>query len=304
MKVLVATPKFRYDTFAPDTPAFRAAELIFCDRRGTEADWLAAAGDAEVILVSPITPIRESLISRMPNLRLIHSEGVGFDLIDLETARKRGIYVCNNAGCNAGPVAEQAVMMMTMLLRRTLWGHRMVLEGRQGEVVPILERNVPEDLASSTVGLVGFGAIGRAAAERRCTGPADSSGAGPPEPGGHRAGRPGGRYPGWCSPASGQSPGEGRPVKISGNNIGRLGEGPEAGKSPAWAAFAGFPAAPAGPETRRCGRGDAAGRPADIARIPSKRRREAARRRSTEPEPRRGRRLLPHIPGRRGRRTA
>ena len=134
MKVMVITPKFRYDTFAPDTPAFRAAELIFCDRRGTEADWLAAAGDAEVILVSPITPIRESLISRMPNLRLIHSEGVGFDLIDLETARKRGIYVCNNAGCNAGPVAEQAVMMMTMLLRRTLWGHRMVLEGRQGEV--------------------------------------------------------------------------------------------------------------------------------------------------------------------------
>ncbi len=166
MKVLVATPKFRYDTFAPDTPAFRSAELIFCDRRGTEADWLAAAGDAEAIFVSPITPIRGSLISRMPNLRLIHSEGVGFDLIDLETARKRGIYVCNNAGCNAGPVAEQAVMMMTMLLRRTLWGHRMVLEGRQGEAVPALERNVPEDLASSTVGLVGFGAIGRAAAER------------------------------------------------------------------------------------------------------------------------------------------
>ena len=53
MKVMVITPKFRYDTFAPDTPAFRAAELIFCDRRGTEADWLAAAGDAEVYFGFP-----------------------------------------------------------------------------------------------------------------------------------------------------------------------------------------------------------------------------------------------------------
>ena len=125
MKVLVATPKFRYDTFAPDTPAFRSAELIFCDRRGTEADWLAAAGDAEAIFVSPITPIRGSLISRMPNLRLIHSEGVGFDLIDLETARKRGIYVCNNAGCNAGPVAEQAVdpPLLKTVLSISRWVH-------------------------------------------------------------------------------------------------------------------------------------------------------------------------------------
>lgn len=166
MKVMVITPKFRYDVFAPDTPAFRAAELIFCDRRGTEEAWMAAAGDAEAIFVSPITPIRESLISRMPNLKLIHSEGVGFDLIDLEAARNRGVFVCNNAGCNAGPVAEQAVMMMTMLLRRTLWGHRMVLEGRQGEAVPMLEADVPDDLASAAIGLVGFGAIGRAVAER------------------------------------------------------------------------------------------------------------------------------------------
>ena len=167
MKVLVLTMKKRYDRFAPkDSAAYRAAELIFCDRDASEEEWLSAGGDAEVLFVTPVTWVRESLIARMPNLKMIHSEGVGFDRIDLEAARKRGIYVCNNAGCNAGPVAEQAVMLMTMLLHHTLWGHRMVLEGRQGEAVREIEGNVPLDLTAAKVGLVGFGAIGQATAAR------------------------------------------------------------------------------------------------------------------------------------------
>lgn len=166
MKVLVLAHKGRYERFAPDTPAFRAAELIFCNRYGTEEEWLTAGGDAEAMFVLPVSPIRESLISQMPNLKMIHSEGVGYDRIDLEAARRRGIYVCNNAGCNAGPVAEQAVMLMTMLLHRTLWGDRMVRAGRQSEAIQELEGNVPADLSVTTVGLVGFGAIGQATAER------------------------------------------------------------------------------------------------------------------------------------------
>lgn len=167
MKVLILTMKKRYDRFAPkDSAAYRAAELIFCDREASEEEWLSAGGDAEVLFVTPVTWVRESLIARMPNLKMIHSEGVGFDRIDLEAARKRGVYVCNNAGCNAGPVAEQAVMLMTMLLHHTLWGHRMVLEGRQGEAVREIEGNVPLDLTAAKVGLVGFGAIGQETAAR------------------------------------------------------------------------------------------------------------------------------------------
>lgn len=167
MKVLVLGYKGRYDQFAPkESPAYQAAELIFCDREGTEEEWLAAGSDAEALFVTPVTWIRENLIARMPNLKLIHSSGVGYDRIDLEAARKRGIYVCNNAGCNAEPVAELAVMLMSMLLHRTLWGHRMVLDGRQGEAVRELERNVLPDLGVTTVGLVGFGAIGQATAKR------------------------------------------------------------------------------------------------------------------------------------------
>lgn len=165
MKVLVLSPKKRYDRFAPDTPAFRAAQLIFCDREGTEEEWLAAGADAEALFVTPVTPITESLIARMPNLKMIHCEGVGYDRIDLEAARKRGIYVCNNAGCNAEAVAELAVMMMSMLLRRTFWGDGMVRAGQQNEAVRYFERAPSIDLCCAAVGLIGFGAIAQATAK-------------------------------------------------------------------------------------------------------------------------------------------
>ena len=166
MKVLVLSPRIRYDTYAVDSPVRSRVEMVFCDRNGTEAEWLAAGADAEVLFVTPVTPITETLISRMPRLKMIHCEGVGFDRIDLEAARKRGIYVCNNAGCNAAAVAELSITMMSMLLHRMLWGHRLVASGRQDEAVRAMEEDIPRDLQTCAVGLIGFGAIAQATAER------------------------------------------------------------------------------------------------------------------------------------------
>ena len=166
MKVLILAPQARYDQYGPAPEAREGLELVFRDRTGTEAEWLEAGADAEVLVVTPVTAVTEQLIERMPKLRMIHSEGVGYDRIDLEAARKRGIYVCNNAGCNADAVAELAVMLMSMLLHRTPWGHRMMREGRHSEATRALEQNIPPDLSVSTVGLVGFGNIAQATARR------------------------------------------------------------------------------------------------------------------------------------------
>lgn len=166
MKVLILSPRGRYDLYAPDTRARREAKLIFRDRSGTEAEWLAAGADAEVLVVTPVTYITEGLIAQMPDLRMIQCDGVGYDRIDLEAARKRGIYVCNNAGCNADAVAELSVTLMSMLLHRTLWGDRMMKAGLHGQATRTLEADVPPDLSVSAVGLVGFGNIAQATARR------------------------------------------------------------------------------------------------------------------------------------------
>lgn len=166
MKVLVLAPEDRYKRFLPEISVPRQVELVFCGRNGTEAEWLAAGADAEALFVTPVTRITERLIAEMPRLRMIHSEGVGVDRIDLEAARRRGIYVCNNAGCNAAAVAELAIMMMSMLTHRTLWGDRMVRSGRQLDAQREMDGWIPLDLRAAKVGLVGFGDIGQAVAER------------------------------------------------------------------------------------------------------------------------------------------
>ena len=166
MKIVILGAEARYRAYQPAMPFIQQQELVFLDKDSTEAEILAAGADAEVLFVDAITVVSAALMEHMPCLRLIHSEGVAFDRIDLSAARERGIYVCNNKGCNAGAVAEQTVLLILMLLRHALEGDEAVRAGRQMEMK---ERCMVEgitELSVCKVGLVGFGDIARAAAER------------------------------------------------------------------------------------------------------------------------------------------
>ena len=166
MKILILGPEARYQAYLPDLPFIRGQELVFLDKDSPEEEILAAAPDAEVLFADAITEVSASLIRRLPRLRLIHSEGVAFDRIDTSAAWERGIYVCNNKGCNAGAVAEQAILLMLMLLRHALPGDRAVRDGRQMEMKERCMIEGITELSACRVGLVGFGDIARATAER------------------------------------------------------------------------------------------------------------------------------------------
>lgn len=161
MKILILGTRARYETYLPPLPFIRQQELVFLDKDSSEEEILKQAADAGILFADAITPVRASLIRQMPKLKLIHSEGVAYDKIDLDAARERGIWVCNNKGCNAGAVAEQAILLMLMLLRHAVTGDRAVREGRQMEMKEGLT-----ELSACRVGLVGFGNIARATAER------------------------------------------------------------------------------------------------------------------------------------------
>ena len=166
MHIVVLGQEARYQVYRPAMPFLDRQTPAFLDKDSTEAEIAAASPEAEGLFVDAITPVTASLMDRLPKLRLIHSEGVAYDRIDLDAARQRNIYVCNNKGCNAGAVAEQAILLMLMLLRHALPGDRAVREGRQMEMK---ERYMVEgitELSACKVGLVGFGDIGRATAER------------------------------------------------------------------------------------------------------------------------------------------
>jgi lactate dehydrogenase-like 2-hydroxyacid dehydrogenase len=107
-------------------------------------------------------PVPEELIARLPNLGIIATCGVGYDLIPLETAAQRGIIVTNTPDVLNSAVAELCIGMLFALLRRLPEADRFVRSGAwQRSVFPMAT-----NLAGKHVGIVGLGRIGKEIAHR------------------------------------------------------------------------------------------------------------------------------------------
>jgi len=116
---------------------------------------------ANVIVSDAITRIGANIISQMPGLKMVHSQGVAFNAIDVEAAKTAGVYVCNCAGANARPVAEQAVLLILALLKSFRHNEDMVYAGRQMDAKTACFIDGLPELFAKKVGIVGYGAIGR-----------------------------------------------------------------------------------------------------------------------------------------------
>lgn len=113
-------------------------------------------GDA-VAVVTRSAGLSGAAMRAAPKLRVVGNHGVGVDPIDLETARRLGIVVVNTPGSNARAVAELTVALMLATLRRLTEADRATRAGDAGFKYRVATR----ELTGRTVGLIGFGAIGR-----------------------------------------------------------------------------------------------------------------------------------------------
>lgn len=167
MKALIIANQDPHDKYRPEGMAIlQEVELVFCPSGFSDEELLAAAWDADFIAVDPMATVSAALIRGMPNLKLIQSEGVGFNGIDLEAARERNVYVCNCKGINAEAVAEQTILLMLAVLRRLVVGDRVVRQGGQKQMKEQTMVEGMKELSECKVGLIGFGDIAQAAAER------------------------------------------------------------------------------------------------------------------------------------------
>ncbi|MBI4231192.1 MAG: lactate dehydrogenase [Planctomycetes bacterium] len=144
---------------------------------GIEQALAARLGGAhEVVVADPARPIPESargfevlvpsavridgsFLDLCPSVRLVHRAGVGYEGIDLEAAKARGVAVCNAPGTNPVSVAEFALMLMLMLARKVPLASRLLREGGVG-----LPNGI--ELAGRSALVVGAGACGTALAVR------------------------------------------------------------------------------------------------------------------------------------------
>lgn len=131
---------------------------------GASADEIGADGDADVLVVDAMGSVEKELIDVLPSLKLIQSEGVGYQGIDLEAAANRCVAVCNNPGINDTAVAEQAIMLMLSCLKNARNLDQEVRIGRQIETKKEYFGKLKE-LSECTVGLIGFGKIARKTAQ-------------------------------------------------------------------------------------------------------------------------------------------
>ncbi|WAW15339.1 2-hydroxyacid dehydrogenase [Peptostreptococcus equinus] len=132
----------------------------------SDEELVAQCKDADIIFCGPVDFFRKEVIDQLENCKLIQSLGVGFDKIDLNATKEKGIYVCNNRAVNAVPVAELALGHMISSLRRMPEADAKIKAGGVdgfNESFRDYQVKGQSELSSRTIGLVGLGAIGKAA---------------------------------------------------------------------------------------------------------------------------------------------
>lgn len=128
-----------------------------------DREQLLTKRDTEILLVDAMGSVDSEIISAFPDLKLIMSEGVGYQGIDTEFAKSNNIPVCNNKGVNDTAVAEDTVLLILSCLKSIITGNQSVYDGRQIEVKKQAFGKIRE-IGECTVGLIGFGDIARCTA--------------------------------------------------------------------------------------------------------------------------------------------
>jgi D-3-phosphoglycerate dehydrogenase / 2-oxoglutarate reductase len=98
-----------------------------------------------------------ALLDRMPNLRVLARTGVGVERVDVAEATRRGLAVVVTPGAGTHAVAEGALAMILHLVKRLAVTTECVVRGRWAERAAI----TLGDLDGATIGIVGYGRIGR-----------------------------------------------------------------------------------------------------------------------------------------------
>jgi len=116
----------------------------------------AAVADCEGLVVRSAVRVTAELMASAGRLKVVGRAGAGLDTIDVTAARARGIAVFNTPGQNAGAVAELVLGLMLALARRLCPANLALKAGRWEK-----NRFSGFELGGKTLGLVGFGAVGR-----------------------------------------------------------------------------------------------------------------------------------------------
>jgi phosphoglycerate dehydrogenase-like enzyme len=144
-------------------PLFPSAAPLNVVASYSEEELARYGAETEILLVI-FRQVDARLLSFLPHVRYIQRVGVGYDNLDLAVLQRAGIVAAYTPGANAVPVAEHTILLMLALLKRFVAAESATRQGKWPSA-ELMQAGLG-DLANTTVGLVGFGNIGQAVAER------------------------------------------------------------------------------------------------------------------------------------------
>lgn len=140
-------------------------EVTVYDRTDSNEESIARIGDSEIVLVNK-TPLPAAVIEACPSIRLIGMLATGYNIVDVDCARKHGIPVCNVPCYSTDSVAQFAIALLLEVCHHCGRHNVLVHEGAWTSCQDFCLWTTPQiELAGKTLGIIGYGRIGRKTAE-------------------------------------------------------------------------------------------------------------------------------------------
>ncbi len=127
----------------------------------TREEIIKSIKDYEVLIVRGKTTIDRQILENGINLRIVARAGAGLDILDVDYLKENNIGIINSPEANRDAVGDQTVGMILSLLTRLPQADREVKNGKW-----LREENRGYELVNRVVGIIGFGNMGKALAQR------------------------------------------------------------------------------------------------------------------------------------------
>jgi len=139
----------------------RFGEVTVYDRTPEELV-ITRIGDADIILLNKVA-ITADILDACPSVKLICVLATGYNVVDCDAARQRGIPVCNVPAYGTDAVAQFTFALLLEICHQVGHHDRAVHAGRWADSPDFCFWDTPQmELAGKTIGIIGFGRIGRA----------------------------------------------------------------------------------------------------------------------------------------------
>ena len=149
LDIIATRPEIRLDKLENDSPHAVAEPVI----AAAHAYQIGSARDE----LNRTFHAQRDLLSRMPNLLIVSTNGAGFDTVNVKDCTDAGVLVVNQTGGNAEAVATHVVAMVLALSKQIVQTNHALRAGRMHDRAAYMGN----DVAGRTIGIVGLGNVGR-----------------------------------------------------------------------------------------------------------------------------------------------